>query len=284
MSKTYNISELEKITGIKAHTIRIWEKRYNLLTPKRTSTNIRYYDEQDLKKLLMVVILYKNGMKISEIASLPLSRLQELVLSFKMPSLAQTTTVEQLLLAITDFNEAFLNDILIKEIINQGFEAAFEKIIYPFLQKVCLLWLTDAASCLHLNFAHSQISRFLWQNLKFEQINSTQPGYLTFAPLNHHAIPLLIYFSFLLNRRQKPTTFLGQVYNLGDILTTDKFRGNTLVTIYKHINRDFLEPLKYTDMKTIIIDLEEEATDFAENPNVILIHSFDEFKKIVEES
>jgi DNA-binding transcriptional MerR regulator len=282
MSKTYNITELEKISGIKSHTIRIWEKRYNLLTPKRTPTNIRYYDEQDLKKLLMVVILYKNGMKISEIANLPIHRLQELVLSFKMPEAAQTPIVEQLLLAITDFNQSFLNDILIKEIINHGIEAAFERVIFPFLQKVGLLWLTDVTSCLHLNFAHSQVSRFLWQNLKFQNIYSKH-CYLAFAPQNSLTIPLLIYFSFILNRFNKPTTFLGQIYNIADVINMDKFKDCTLMTVYKRFNKDFYEPLKQTHHKVLLIDLDNQSEDF-ENENITVIRSFDEFKRIIKEN
>ncbi len=280
MGQTYNITDLEKISGIKSHTIRIWEKRYNLLNPKRTPTNIRYYDEQDLKKLLMVVILYKNGMKISEIANLPLHRLQELVLSFKLPEAAQTPIVEQLLLAVTDFNQNFLNEILVKEVINRGIESAFEDVIFPFLQKVGLLWLTDVASCLHMNFAHSQVSRFLWQNLKFQNIYE-KPCYLTFAPQNSLAVPQLIYFSFLLNRYNKSTTFLGQIHSTIDIINTDKFRDCILMTIYKRLNRDFYEPLKQARNKVILIDLQQNYEDDLPD-NFILIRSFDQFKKLIK--
>jgi len=166
MERKFTISQLEKITGIKAHTIRIWEKRYNILQPKRTETNIRNYDEQDLKKLLMIVALYKRGMRISELAKLPKERLQELIQSYQLPSESQTVEVEQLLIAITDFNQQYFESLIVREIINNGTENTMEKIIFPFLQKVEVLWLTDVLTCLHYDFAFNQVTKFLWQNLK----------------------------------------------------------------------------------------------------------------------
>ena len=77
---TYSIKDLEKLSGIKAHTIRIWEQRYHLIEPKRTPTNIRYYSDDDLVKLMNTSLLNQNGYKISKIAQLNDSRIKELVL------------------------------------------------------------------------------------------------------------------------------------------------------------------------------------------------------------
>ena len=280
MNKTYTIKDLERITNIKAHTIRIWEKRYNILSPKRTETNIRYYDEQQVKKLLMIVILYRNGMKISEIAKLPLHRLQEIVLSFKLTSEAQSLVIEQLMLAITDFNQEFLEQIIIDEVINKGIEEAAEKVIFPFLKKVGLLWLTDVATCAQMNFAHNQITRILWQNLKFKNIEKGD-CYLTFAPTENYIMPALTYLTFLLNRYDKQVTYLGTVNYIDDILESGKFKDCTLVSVYSIVDKEFYEPLKLAQQKIILLDLYNDLKTF-DSPNTTLIKNFSEFKELIK--
>ncbi len=279
MNKTYTIKDLERITNIKAHTIRIWEKRYNILTPKRTETNIRYYDEQQVKKLLMIVILYRNGMKISEIAKLPLHRLQEIVLNFKLTNEEQSLVIEQLMLAVTDFNQDFLEQTIINEVINKGIEDAAEKVIFPFLKKVGLLWLTDVATCAQMNFAHNQVTRILWQNLKFKNTNNGS-CYLTFAPTENYIMPALTYLTFLLNRYNNRVIYLGTINHIYDIFSSGKFNDCTLVTVYSVVDKDFYEPLKQASQKVIILDLYNELKDF-DSPNTTLIKNFTELKELI---
>jgi len=271
MNKTYTIKELEKISSIKAHTIRIWEKRYNLLKPLRTDTNIRLYSEQDLKKLLMVVILYKYGMRISKISQLTYTRLQELVLNLKIPSSAQTTIIEQLMLGITDFNQKFIDEILTKEIINTGIENSFEKVIYPFLRKVEMLWLTDIISGIHYDFTFNQISRFLWQNLKFIPQSHFKKHYITIVPPNSHTMPYLIYTAFILNKNHNKITFIGATYDLSGLLASKKFSKNIFLTVYNYMYKDFYKRLINSDHYITLIDLSEEA-EFPRLPNLKIVN------------
>ncbi len=259
MNKTYSINDLERISTIKAHTIRIWEKRYNLLSPQRTDTNIRLYTEQDLKKLLMVVVLYKKGMRISEIAKLTFTRLQELVLDMKIPSAAQSTIIEQLMLGVTDFNQKFIDDIIIKEIINTGIEHAFEKIIYPFLRKIQLLWLTDIISGLHYDFAFNQISRFLWQNLKFTPVTYYNKHYIVIAPLGSHTMPVLIYSAYMFNKHKNKITFIGPTNDVTELTRSNKFTKDAFLTVYDPLHNDFYLRLLQSGHEVVIIDLDGEA-------------------------
>ena len=277
MNKTYSINDLERISSIKAHTIRIWEKRYNLLSPRRTDTNIRLYSEQDLKKLLMVVVLYKKGMRISEIAKLTFTRLQELVLDMKIPSEAQSTIIEQLMLGVTDFNQKFIDDIIIKEIINTGIDNAFEKTIYPFLRKVELLWLTDIISGLHYDFAFNQISRFLWQNLKFSPQTHYNNHYIALVPPNSHTMPILIYASYVLNKLKNKITFIGPTYDLTELLTSKKFARDIFLSVFSPMHNNFYQKLISTDHKVLLVDLASEA-EFLPHPNLTVVHSLQELK------
>ncbi len=277
MNKTFSINDLERISSIKAHTIRIWEKRYNLLTPQRTETNIRLYTEQDLKKLLMVVVLYKQGMRISEIAQLSLTRLQELVLDMKIPAEAQSTIIEQLMLGVTDFNPKFIDDIIIKEIINTGIENTFEKTIYPFLRKVELLWLTDILSGLHYDFAFNQISRFLWQNLKFTQVTYYLTHYIAIVPPMSHTMPILIYFSHILNKNKNKITFIGPTNDVTDLILSKKFANDVFLTVYNPLNNLFYQKLLDSGHKVIMIDLAGEY-DSTNYPNLRIITAVGEMK------
>ena len=99
---SYSIKELENLSGIKAHTIRIWEKRYNLIEPSRTDTNIRYYCDKDLKRLLNVAILNRQGIRISEIAKLSDDKLAERVVNMATDTGDAERNIEQLVIAMID--------------------------------------------------------------------------------------------------------------------------------------------------------------------------------------
>jgi len=131
----YSIKDLENLTGVKAHTIRIWEKRYNLVEPKRTSTNIRYYDDEDLKKLLNVSILNRHGFKISNIVGFSDEKLCEKILNLSQTHSDPESHIEGLVIAMIDLDEGKFEKIFNTAVMNLGFEEAILKIMYPFLEK-----------------------------------------------------------------------------------------------------------------------------------------------------
>ncbi len=137
----YSITDLEKITGIKAHTIRIWEKRYNVVTPERTATNIRCYSDEDLKRLLNISMLNRFGFRISNIVRMSPEELGKKVMDISEYSLNQDIMIEQMIVAMMELNEEKFEKILTNALIKHGFEQTITSVLYPFLERIGILWL-----------------------------------------------------------------------------------------------------------------------------------------------
>ncbi|MBN2774559.1 MAG: MerR family transcriptional regulator [Prolixibacteraceae bacterium] len=136
----YSIKDLETLSGIKAHTIRIWEKRYNLLEPQRTGTNIRKYCDDDLRKILNVAMLVKHGFRISKVSEWCNERIAEEILSLDDSSKKQSDFIERLLVSTVNFDEDQINATLENAIGEVGLEKAITKIVFPFFEQVGLYW------------------------------------------------------------------------------------------------------------------------------------------------
>ena len=142
----YSIKELEQLSGIKAHTIRIWEKRHRLVEPKRTPTNIRYYSDDDLKKIINVSLLNTHGVKISKIVDLSIDEINQRVTELSEAKNSIEIYIDQLVLAMIDMEEEQFEKVLSNLILRFGFESTIIEIVYPFLEKIGVLWLTDNIS------------------------------------------------------------------------------------------------------------------------------------------
>lgn len=149
---SFTIKDLENLSGIKAHTIRIWEQRYQFLKPSRTETNIRYYSSDELKKLLNIALLNKYGFKISHIDRMGATELQEKILSLNGPEALQERIVNELIQSMVDLNLQALEQTLDRYIASKGIEKAITQIIFPFLEKIGVLWLTN-----HINPAQEHL-------------------------------------------------------------------------------------------------------------------------------
>jgi MerR family transcriptional regulator, light-induced transcriptional regulator len=138
----YSISELAMLSGIKPHTIRIWEQRYGLLKPSRTDTKIRYYTDEDLKQLMNVSLLNRNGVKISKIACLCKDGLKDKVNEIETTCCTNQIIVDQLTKCMIAFDEQAFEKLINSAILKHGFKIVMLEIIYPFLEKIGLLWVT----------------------------------------------------------------------------------------------------------------------------------------------
>jgi DNA-binding transcriptional MerR regulator len=149
----YSISDLEKLTGIKTHTIRIWEKRYNIIEPQRTPTNIRYYNDEDLKLLMNVVLLNKNGYKISHIAKMDKHEV-ELIVGRLTASKENNrdNIIDALTLAMIDLDEVKFNQLIDKSILEKGMEKTTIQLLFPLLDKIGVLWLAGTIKPAMENF------------------------------------------------------------------------------------------------------------------------------------
>jgi DNA-binding transcriptional MerR regulator len=148
----YSIKELEELSGIKAHTIRIWEKRYGIVAPQRTSTNIRLYSDEDLKKIIKVSLLNNHGVKISRIAELNPTELSDRVRKLSESQASPDLHIDRLVVAMVDLDEENF-DAIVNELIHRfGFEKTILEIVYPFLEKIGVLWLTGHITPLQEHF------------------------------------------------------------------------------------------------------------------------------------
>jgi DNA-binding transcriptional MerR regulator len=144
----YSIKELEKLSGIKAHTIRIWEKRYKLITPKRTDTNIRLYSDSDLKKIINIAVVNNSGVKISHIAKLTSDKLNKLVQQQNESGEDIASPIDKLVMSTVAMDEKAFGKTLHELEESYGFEEVVTKVLYPFLEKIGVLWHTGEISVL----------------------------------------------------------------------------------------------------------------------------------------
>lgn len=207
----YSIKDLENLTDIKAHTIRIWEQRYGLLSPKRTDTNIRYYEDQDLKKLLNVNLLYTKGLKISKIAALSdeeiLEKSKEIILKERK---WDDDEVDTLLMSIIELDEDKIQDILNRVFEEQGIERLFSRTIVPLLTKMGELWQLNSLSVGHEHFFSNIYRGFVVSKTNtLEVAEKHDKKILMFLPPNEeHELSLLIY-QYLFKREGWNVYYLG---------------------------------------------------------------------------
>jgi DNA-binding transcriptional MerR regulator len=207
----YKIKDLETLTGIKAHTIRIWEKRYNLLEPSRTDTNLRVYNDRDLQDILLINLLNKNGYKISKIADLTraerVSRAEKIQV-YDSPD----TGINKLIYSLIEIDELAFDEIMSKLIQEHGIEGAFSNFIVPFLERIGVMWLTNSISVAQEHF----ISMLIRQRLitEIDKIQSPRESYyktaLLYLPENEwHEIGLLYYY-YVIKKNGWRVFYLGQ--------------------------------------------------------------------------
>ena len=159
----FSIKDLENFSGIKAHTIRIWEKRYSILEPDRTDSNIRFYSESELKKILNVAYLNRNGLKISKIAALNEDELtqQVMTVSSKHDDLDQNFQPGKILMSAIRFNEKMFKEALFPFIKDIGIEEAYSQYLYPLLEKARILWQTGSLSRAQEQFIRNTIKQII---------------------------------------------------------------------------------------------------------------------------
>ncbi|KGL60745.1 transcriptional regulator, MerR family [Polaribacter sp. Hel1_33_49] len=219
IKQDFTIKDLENISGIKAHTIRIWEKRYNLLKPKRTETNIRLYTPGDLTKLLNIVLLNNNNFKISKIAELSDEEitLQSRELAFN--TAINDEAINTFKLAMFQFDKVLFNNAYNTLLHKKTFREVFKDVFIPFLENIGLLWQTETLLPAHEHFISNLIAQKIQSNTEKLQynINDTSKTYVLFLPENEiHELGLL-YLNYELVLRGFHTIYLGQSLPLNNL-------------------------------------------------------------------
>jgi MerR family transcriptional regulator, light-induced transcriptional regulator len=229
----YSIHDLDKLTGIKAHTIRVWERRYKIVTPQRTETNRRRYGDDDLRRIINISILRRNGFKISEIASFSSSEIEQKIAFLSKEVFHSDTQIDSMVVSMIEHNEKEINDILVRLMMNRGIEETMEKVIFPFLKRIGVMWQTGSADIGSEHF----ISNLFRQKL-IASIDALSPVPTTgrkkiilFLPENElHEIGLL-YFQYLIKKMGHESIYLGQTTPLFAVTyVTAKWEADILVT------------------------------------------------------
>mgnify|MGYP001347904405 FL=1 len=219
----FSIKNLENISGIKAHTIRIWEKRYELLSPERTDTNIRKYSLGSLKKLLNITLLYKKGFKISKIANLEPENVPQLVRQIALENNSDNSSINALKLAMVNFDVGMFDSKYKILVENNGFDYVFFNIFIPLMAELGILWQTGAICPSHEHFVTSLIKQKIHvqtekiQNKKF--IQESSPKFVIFLPDNEIHELSILYLNYLILSKGFQTIFLGQSIRIKSLNT-----------------------------------------------------------------
>ena len=243
VKSTFSIKNLENLSGIKAHTLRIWEKRYNLLEPERTDTNIRRYSLDSLRKLLNVTLLYNHGFKISKIASLEGSEIPKLVRSIALKANSEQVSINAFKLAMINFDYE-LFDTNYEEILqHQNFEYLFMNIFMPLMKELGILWQTGAISPSHEHFITNLVKQKIHLQTEYLQKNkfetNNHPIFVLFLPENEiHELGIL-YLNYLILSKGYRTIFLGQSLQTSSLQTLYSYE-----TKYYFVSYITVEPSK----------------------------------------
>ena len=219
IKKNFSIRDLENISGIKAHTIRIWEKRYNLLSPERSKTNIRYYSHQNLQKLLNIVLLNNNNYKISKISKMSDEHINITARDLALNTTINDDAINSLKLSMFKFDKISFNTTYNKLLDKKNFREIFKEVFIPFLEHLGLLWQTETILPVHEHFISNLITQKIQINtdeLKYTKISSDNV-FILFLPANEiHELGLL-YLNYELVLRGHRTIYLGQNLPLNNL-------------------------------------------------------------------
>ncbi|HSC53842.1 MAG TPA: MerR family transcriptional regulator [Phnomibacter sp.] len=214
----FTIKDLEYLSGIKAHTIRVWEQRYSFLNPQRTQTNIRYYNNQELKMLLNVSLLHKYGFKISHIDKMAQEEMRQKVLSLSQAQAQQERTVNDLLQYMIDMDLESFEDTLNYFFATKGVERSIAQIVFPFLEKLGVLWQTS-----HINAAQEHLVSNIIRQKLIVGIDSiathlhAPSSVLLFLPEGEYHELGLLFTHYLLKAHGVPVLYLGANVPLKDV-------------------------------------------------------------------
>jgi MerR family transcriptional regulator, light-induced transcriptional regulator len=214
----FSIKDLENLSGIKAHTIRIWEQRYNFLKPRRTETNIRFYCNRELKTVLNVSLLCKYGYKISRINRMSDQEVTSKIITLSDKEAQLERLVNELIAFMIDFDIGHFEQALDGFILANGIDKAITRVVFPFLDRIGILWATG-----HVNAAQEHLITHVIRQKLIVGIEHTgmytgsDKTVLLFLPEGEHHELGLLYVYYLLRKQGVNTLYLGADLTLKDL-------------------------------------------------------------------
>ena len=263
VKNTFSIKDLENLSGIKAHTIRIWEKRYNVLEPMRTDTNIRFYDLNALQKLLNITLLHDYGYKISKISKMPAEKIPELVRDIVSNKSAKSHAISSFKLAMMNFDQNLFFKTYETLLSEKSFREVFFEVFIPLMEEIGFLWQVDTITPAHEHFISYLIKLKLLVNT--EKIQSKEPTrtdkvFVLYLPMNEiHELGLMYLNYEILNQGYK-TIYLGESVPTDSLKDIKKYFDNIVYVCYMTVQPEKAEVNDYIkNLKEEILDESSEV-------------------------
>jgi DNA-binding transcriptional MerR regulator len=221
----FTIRELESLSGIKAHTIRIWEQRYHFLKPSRTQTNIRTYSNEELKTILTVALLNKYGYKISRIDQMHPDQRTDAVLQLDQPEAYNENLVNEMIGYMIDLQSLEFELLLNDHIKRFGIERTITEVIFHFLNKVGILWQTNRIIPVQEHIVSNIIRQKIVSAIEgLPFVRKQEPLFLLFLPEGEHHEMGLLFVYYLLRKHNIPVIHLGANVPLKDLTYLLQFK------------------------------------------------------------
>ena len=287
----YTIKDLENFTLIKAHTIRIWEKRYGLFSPKRTETNFRFYSEDDLKKILNIKLLYEAGNKISKIAKLSEAEIIEASRGLiKTQVIDNQSEIDALTLFILKFQGEEIKSFLSLALSESSLEELYQNTVLPLLKKLGQLWQVNTIQVVHEHYFSQIFKEFLiCKTSEIDQISNPKKTALLFLhDSEEHEFSILLY-CYILKNSGYTCHYFGQKAPIKEISAiSDQIKPQIIVTTFtaklgekkfKEIESELVKLSK--NSKVIISGSQLNNFDFQASKKLIHVNSIPELKSIL---
>ncbi|NMM46919.1 MerR family transcriptional regulator [Flammeovirgaceae bacterium KN852] len=288
----YSIKDLEQLSGIKAHTLRIWEQRYNILNPQRTVTNIRYYTDNDLKSILNIALLNQHGYKISKIAQMGIKEKNDLIKDLVKKPENTSSQINTLTVAMLDLDEIGFEENLNKAIQSIGIEQTMLKVLIPFMQKIGVLWQIGSINPAQEHFISNLVTQKVYSAIDKLGPFYADPNKKTFllwlAEGEYHELTLL-FGNYLLKSRGYKVIYLGANLPFEDLkVITEQHKPDVMFTSFTTSNlpydiSKYIEELVKISNKSEIYVSGSQVVDVENDlpKEVRIIPSLDNFISII---
>jgi DNA-binding transcriptional MerR regulator len=260
----FSIKDLENLTGIKAHTIRIWEKRYNLLEPKRTETNIRYYDLASFQKLLNVSYLNNNGYKISKISNIKEDEIPQLVREIASKHDVDSHAINTLKLAMLNFDQRLFYETYESLLREKSFRSIFYDVFIPMLTNMGMLWQTDTISPSHEHFITTLIRQKIiasTEKIQSKQVNNSKKTFVLYLPDNEIHELGLMFINHEIVSNGYHSIFLGSSVPIESLTDLQKYYDDIIFVSYFTVKPEKEYIHKYIDTFNTVL-LEDSNSEF----------------------
>jgi DNA-binding transcriptional MerR regulator len=288
----YSIKDLEQLSGIKAHTLRIWEQRYNIISPKRTDTNIRTYDDRDLKLVLNISLLKDYGYKISEISKLSLEEISQEVTKVTSKQLSYPDQIHALTISMIDLDEERFEKIISTNTLQFGFENTMTRIAYPFLGRIGTLWMTGSIGPAQEHFITNLIRQKIIVAID-GQVNKHHPSgkkYLLFLPEGEFHEISLLFANYLIRVRHNKVIYLGQNLPFNDLVFAHSIHQPDYVfsvltsSLANHAVQPYVNKLakSFPNSQILLTGYQVVGQDIIPPSNTLIINQIEELMQIAD--